>query len=374
MTGCARVTTTTDGRAERIAPTGPAKAVRQDLVGYDVFNGELYVPPTSDAIVHPPYNAPLEQVYVTVGKKVSKGEVLMKLTMPEVDANYSQATDAVSQAERAYADAKSTYYGPVKDAQAQLDKARSVERQWRLATDPSGDASMLNQATEARQQAEAALRDAESAYKSNMQSYQQQLDAARASKKDAKADAKQAEIKSPITGTVVKLSVTSGQQVGQSRDETLAEVVNLKELKVRASLSPEEFSRLKEKSPVVITFADFPDKPFDGWVVSLRTVPGTDGVHHEAMIGFRNDDGVVKPGAQVQSVGIETGRVKGAIVVPLRAVDRDTQDRPVVQVLEGENWKPHVVKTGLSDGRVIQIVSGVSEGDTVKVTEGDRLR
>ncbi|AIE86570.1 efflux RND transporter periplasmic adaptor subunit [Fimbriimonas ginsengisoli] len=363
-----------EGRPQAVVPPGPAKAARRDIVAYETFDGKLYVPPASEAVVHPPYNAPLEQVYVTVGKKVGKGEVIMKLSIPEADASLSDATATEQQAESAYSNARNTLNDSLRAAQRQLDVARKAERDARANTAPGGDATALQQAEENRRAAEAAVQQAQAEYQQNIQTYKDQLGNARSGRRSAKASARQTEITSPIRGTVVALHAASGQVVGNDKNEVLAEIVNLKDLKVLADLKPEQFGRLKENSPVVIRFADFPDKPFDGWVVSLRTLPQTagGGVKHQALVGFRNDDGLVKPGAVVQSLGIETGRATNVVAVPVGAVDKDSQDRPVVMVLEGKDWTPHVVEVGASDGTYVEIKSGVKEGDTVRVTAGTK--
>lgn len=366
---------TLSSRPERIIPPGPAKAERRDIVAYETFAGELYVPPASRAVVHPTYNAPLEQVYVTVGKRVGRGDVLMKLSIPEAEANYSQATATAREAETAYANAHDTLRQGLKAAQQQLDAARQAERRIRAQTDPNGDATALLQARQAREQAEVAVAQAEAQYKADLSTYQSQLQSARSSRRAAKSDAKQTEVKAPISGTVVALHAAPGQVVGEDVNEVLAEIVDLKELKVRVGLNKEQFGRLEEKTPVVIRFADIPDKSFDGWVVSLRTLPqAVGGVDHEALIGFHNDDGLIKPGAVVESVGVQTAHAEDVVAVPVGAVDKDDQDRPVVQVLENGNWVVHVVETGVSDGTFIEIKSGVKADDTVRVTAGTGYR
>jgi len=360
--GCSGGDTTTSARPQELAPTGPVKVERRDIVAYETFPGDLYVPPASEAIIHPPYNAPLEQVYVTIGKRVRKGETLMKLSIPEADANYSQASDSVRQGQTAYANAKLQNEGPLKQAKEALDNAREAEKQART----NGDADALNQATQSRQQAEQAYRDAQATFQQSMSPYQQQLDQAHSSRREAKAGTRQAEVSSPIMGTVVSLNVKPGQMVGQDRNEVLADVVNLKDIKVRADLNPDLAGKLHEGSNVVIAFDGFPNKPFDGWVVSLRTMPGAGGTKHDALIGFRNDEGVIKPGTRVTSVGIETGRANQVLAIPASAVTKDDQGRTIVSVQNGSDWKPQVVVTGLSDGTYVEIKSGLNEGDVVK--------
>jgi len=370
--GCATGTRGEEGRAMRLEPTSE-KAVKRDIVGYARLGGKLYTPPASQAVVTPPYNAPVEQVFVTVGRRVGRGTVLMDLEFAEAEASYEAAGDATRQADAALNTARQQYLAPVREAQRALEQAQSTERTLRSQTNPNGDASALVQATEARRQAEQAVRQAQAEYKQNLQPFQEQADAARRGFRQSRSSAKQSQIHSPIAGTILELNAKPGQVVGQDKNERLAVIVDLDDLQVHAPVSDESAPYLKERTPVVITFTGLPDQTFEGWVVGVRSLPERDGdgVRREAVIGFRNTQGLVKPGAEINAVSVQTGRADDVLAVPADAIDRDDTGKPYVRVLKGQEWQVRIVEPGLSDGKYTQIKSGVQEGETVQVTPGD---
>jgi multidrug efflux pump subunit AcrA (membrane-fusion protein) len=67
-------------------------------------------------------------------------------------------------------------------------------------------------------------------------------------------------------------------------------------------------------------------------------------------------------------VDIVVDRKEGALVVPNRAIRRDTRGRRYVEVLEGQDVRQRFVTTGLSSDVVTEIVDGVAEGVEVIVS------
>jgi RND family efflux transporter MFP subunit len=72
-------------------------------------------------------------------------------------------------------------------------------------------------------------------------------------------------------------------------------------------------------------------------------------------------------GAPVQ-VDIEAEKHDGAVIVPDSAIVREGDDTAVFVVNDNKAAR-HEVKTGLSDGERIEILSGISAGDQV-IVEG----
>jgi multidrug efflux pump subunit AcrA (membrane-fusion protein) len=344
-----------------------AKAERRDIVGFDSLSAELVTPPSSIAEVHPPYRAPLKRVLVTVGQRVRRGEVLMELDLPDVEAQHEQARLSVQQAEQAYEGAKASLRAPLRDAQRQLEQARATERSLRDRTDPSGDASALVDATNVRRQAEAEVERVNSEYQAALRPYAQQLEEARAAERSARAGAKQASVRAPISGTVVELSVQPGVEVGADRNEVLAKIVDLDDMKLRANVPADTTNEIERGEEIQVSFAEIPDRTFTGYVRGLRTLP-ENGAGAEADIELRNTQGLVKPDMKPSRVAIETEKAEDVVAVPADAVDRDESGKPIVRVLVNGDWKTRVVETGVSDGKFTEIEKGVSVGETVQVT------
>jgi multidrug efflux pump subunit AcrA (membrane-fusion protein) len=345
------------------------KVVRRDVVGYELLAGTIYTPPNAEAVVYAPYNAPVERVLTSVGQRVRRGEVLIELSLPDQDASYEQARAAVQAAEAAHASANAQYGGAVREAQRVLRDARATERTIRSQTDPGGDASALQEARANREAAEESVRQAQAQFRTDMLTYQQQLDAARATLAAARSGKRQGAVTAPISGTVLELKAQTGQEVGRAQKEVLARIVNLAAIEVKATVAPEQVSLVKPRTPVVILIEGMPDKPFDGSVSEIRTLPAENGVvRHEATIDFNNDNGDIKPGMRIRAVGVRIGLARDTLAVPSDAIQQDESGKPYVKVLDGANWKVVIVEPGLSDGFYTAVKDGsVKEGDTVQV-------
>lgn len=370
MIGCDGSAATSESRPIKLAPYS-AKSEERDIVGFETLNAVLVVPPSSMAEIHSPYRAPLKQVLVTVGKRVDRGDVLMELDLPDAEAYHEQARVAVMQAEQAHASSQATLKAPLREAQRQLEAARSTERTLRSRVDPTGDASALVEATNIRQAAEGEVSRLEAEYQAAIQPYALQVEEARAAERSARSGAKQASIRAPIDGTVIELNARSGQDVGENRNEKLAMIVDLDDMKLRARVPSNLSDDIEKGEEVTITFADLPDERFTGYVRGIRTLPKPGGKPEvEAEIELRNKQGLVKPGMRPDRVAIQTERADDVIAVPAQAVDQDDTGRPIVRILTNGDWKVTVVEVGVSDGEWTQIKKGITEGQTVQVTPG----
>ncbi len=363
-------------RAQKIEDPYPAKVERRDIVGYSFLNEPiLYVPPESQAIVYPKYRAPVEQVMASVGQAVNRGEVLIQLSFPSAEAAYDQAQADVKAAETALANAKSEYGQPLRQAQLALDQARKIERGLRARTDPTGDASAAEEARMQREAAEQAVADAQRAFNSNLDGYKVQLEATRAALEQTKTGVKQGSLRAPISGTVTMMNVNAGDIVGDDVKKQLVKIVNLGDIKIKAYVPSDMSANLTRGKTVTLAFKDLANRTFDGKISRVSVVPGKGGQSaKEITIDFRNDEGLVKEGFTPAWAGVKVGEIKDVLAIPRAAVDIDSTGKPTVKVLEGENWVPRVVETGMRDGKFIEIKSGLKEGETVQVTPEEKLK
>ncbi len=343
------------------------KVERRDITGYEFLSGDLYTPPESQAYATAPPNTPVSKVLTSEGQRVGRGEVLAQIGVGEEQMALDQAKAQLDSAHAAYAQADAQYGAALKAARQNLAQARDAERQARQRTIPGGDASELTAARDARQAAQLEVDRQQAEFNTQMLPYKQAVDAAQKAYNDARNAAKQNTVEAPITGTVVDLLVGPGQSVPANGQ--VAQIVDLNDLQVKASVLPSQHELVEKSKHVYIRFNDFPEKLFDGHVISVKAVPAESGnrVSHEAVISFDNDGGVIKPNAGVRSIGIVLGKANDVMAVPVGAVDRDDNAKPFVMVKNGENWVKTPVELGLSDGDYVQVKSGLSEGQTVQV-------
>ena len=72
-----------------------ATVTRRDIVVFLPLDGQVVAPPADRADVMTPYRAPVARVYVSVGDRVKRGDVLVELALANVQTAYDQAREAV---------------------------------------------------------------------------------------------------------------------------------------------------------------------------------------------------------------------------------------------------------------------------------------
>jgi multidrug efflux pump subunit AcrA (membrane-fusion protein) len=328
-------------------------------VGYALLQGQLYWPAGSEANVFASNPGAVSAVKVPIGSRVERGQVLVTLQSGGSASDTETAKSSATAAKAAYTSAQLQYGAPVNQAKEQLEAAQQAEREARTGA----DSTAIESATQARQAAETALQQARGEEITNMATYRQQLDQATIAAKSSRSAELLGEITAPISGTLLSLSATVGSPVGGS-NAMIGRIVNLNEVRVKATYSDDDQKIVRPGAHVVIVFSDVPNKIFDGRVTTIRTEPNGSGVtEHVATIQFRNANGSVKPASQIQRVGIRVGSVRGALSVPVSAVRKDALGKSYVT---DANGAPIEVQTGLSDGQYIEIKSGLSEDSKIK--------
>jgi RND family efflux transporter MFP subunit len=370
------VGTTSTGAApqkiERAQPT-TAKVIRQDIVGYRILDGKVYVPPGAQANVVAATIAPIQTIDAKVGDHVARGQVLMTLATGQQDY-YTQAKTSYDASKAAYDQALTQYEQPVHDLQQQLIQARAAEKTARLNAVPGGDNSDLQTATENRRDLESQLAAAQATAKSNELTYKQQLSQAATNLQNAREGKQSSQITSPISGTVTEIVTQPGQTPdGKS---AVATIVDLPSLLVKADVLPDDKSFVKRGSDVVIVFRNYPDHKFDGKVTRIDALPTEkDGEsRYAATVSFANTDGMIKPNDAIRSVGIVAGHRRNVITVPVDALAKDADNKPVVRVQQPDgSWKMTSVQLGMTDGNFVEVKSGLDVGETVQVVpnQGD---
>jgi len=368
MAGCNPATSGAPTSDTSPMPTS-AVAKRQDLTGYTFFNGKLIIPSAAQATAYSPYDTPVISVMTTTGKYVARGEPIVKLTIPGADQAANQANANATVANAALSDQKNLASGPVKAAQQALQDAQTAEKAAQDTVANGGTADVAA-ATQARIDAQTALQQAQQQMQQTLEPAKQVATASAAQVQEAKADAAQGIVRSPISGTIVALEAQPGMDA-KARQE-LATVIDFSAVRIQANVPPELKGVVVRGTHVIVSMSGPSSEPLDGRVLSVKVTPPASGETSSgylAEIRFTNPQSMARPSTSVQRVGIKTGEVKGALVVPVGAVTSQG-GQSTVKVQKGSDWVSTNVVTGISDGNLIEIKSGLTEGDVVQVTAG----
>ncbi len=188
------------------------------------------------------------------------------------------------------------------------------------------------------------------------------LNDAQISINDLKDDLEQYSIKAPIAGKIIQKNSKAGDKLGggsQSSTNTMAVVADLSQFKLTINIDELEVSSLKvgQKATVVVDALD--GRVFEGTVNNISIIgTSSNGVTtYPVEITIPADENSeLIPGMNVDAT-IVIEEKKDILLLPATAINRGS-----TVMKNGEKVK---VEIGITDGKMVEIVSGLSEGDEV---------
>ncbi len=182
----------------------------------------------------------------------------------------------------------------------------------------------------------------------------------------AQAALNQTVMTSPIAGVVTQYDTKVGQTV--TAGVPLVSVISDNNLEINANVSEVNIGKLAIGNPVAITFDAFPGQRFDGSVVYID--PGetlVDGVvNYKVTVDFEASTTPVKSGLTA-NLKVKTATKAAVLKVPQYAVAVKNGKSYVEKVNGKEVTETEVIPGFIGNDGTIEIVSGLSLGDTVQV-------
>jgi multidrug efflux pump subunit AcrA (membrane-fusion protein) len=224
---------------------------------------------------------------------------------------------------------------------------------------------------------EAEVRTTEALVGAELQSLVRQRDRARGRVEALEANIQRMTVTAPQDGIVVYRTSYDDQKkkVGDSTwyGETIMGIPDLTEMKGDGFVDEADGAPVEEGQPVTVRLEARPDFDLEGRVGRIgRTVQRRSwrsplkGFHVEIALE-RTDPTFMRPAMRFRGQ-IETERVPGRLLLPREAVVlRD--DGPVVWLKRGLGWREVPVELGRRNDEVVEVLGGLSEGDTVSAVD-----
>jgi HlyD family secretion protein len=291
----------------------------------------------------------LQDISVKLGDRVNRGQRIAKIEDFEI-------VEQVRQAEAAQEVSLAT----IRQREADLQLAETnVERSRSLF-----ERQLLPKQT---------LDDNEARYQAALA----QLDLARAQSTQSKARLEELRINlantvitSPVNGFVAKRNVDPGAFVSQQAP--VADVVDITRVRLVANVVEKDLKELESGNEANVEVDAFPGEKFSGRIA--RVSPVLDPATRTAPIEIEipNPSFRLKPGMYAR-IGITTQTRKDALVLPSTAVV-DLGGRRGVFQLQNDTAVFRTVQVGTEQGALVEVLSGLKEGDQVISTGAGALR
>ncbi len=217
----------------------------------------------------------------------------------------------------------------------------------------------------------------------NYETAKNSYDISRNSLATAETNLGYATIYSPIDGVVLSRAVEEGQTVAASfSTPTLFTIAqDLTDMRVIADVDEADIGQVTEGLRTTFTVDAFPNDTFEGQITQVRqqATVTNNVVTYEVVVSAYNPDLKLKPGLTA-NITIYTHEKGGVLTVPAKAL-RFTPVKEIIgkedQVVdapgagtklwtrEGNTFTAHPVETGITNGVLTEIVSGIAEGTPV---------
>jgi len=207
-----------------------------------------------------------------------------------------------------------------------------------------------------------------------------ELEAATANWQLARLQLSYCEIRSPIDGTVtqrldvVKVgnTVTPVGGVIDSADSSLFVVEDLDSLIVRVNVPERELSKLSVGQVAELGLDAVPGRTFAGKIALISPYVNAATATFEVRIRLTDTDALLRPGMFAR-VAIVYERKPDALQIPRTAL-LDGDGPPKVFVVQEGKAMERAVQLGLSNGAMIEVVSGLKDGEQVVVVGQGALK
>lgn len=284
--------------------------------------------PYTEVAVSSEISGTISQVLVNVGDRVSKGALLAKLDDTEIALTLKQAEANLAQAEANF-----------RSAQLELQRKEELLKE------------------------EAIAQGVYDAFKTQYDLAKAGVDAAKASLELARKRLQDTLIKSPING-LIKLKMTEeGQYINTMRSGPLFSVIQIDPIKLSFSVPEGYAAELNKGQAVQVGVDAYPGERFPGKVTTIdpHVDPLSRSIGLEALLP--NPDHRLKPGF-FATVELTLKAIPAAIVISDKSLIRE-EDKFYVFVISDQTAHQREVKLGSQQEGMVQIVSGLKEGELV---------
>ena len=316
----------------------------KNIVKKTVATGSVV--PRKEIEIKPVVSGIISELYVEEGQMVKKGDLIAKIRLIPNMINLNNAVSRVDQAKINLEDAKRNY-----DRQFELLKKGVIAK-----ADFDSYETKYNIAKEELQTA-----------KENLQLIKE----GQIKKKGAPTNTL---VRSTISGMVLDIPVEIGNQVIEANNfnagTTIATVADMNDMIFKGKIDETEVGKIKLGMPLILTIGAIDNTKFD----AVLTKIAPKGVEENGAIQFEIEADVKLKNNQFIRSGysanadIVLDRAEHVLSIPEKLLHFEGDSVTYVEVETApQKFEKKTIKTGLSDGINIQVLSGINKKDKIQV-------
>ena len=312
--------------------------------------------PFETVAIYPKETGFVQWIGVDRGSRVRKGQVLVRLAAPEVDARSAQGLALFQSAQSQLS---------VSQAKLASDEATSVHLEDAAKTPGvvAGNDLIVAQKTV-------------EADRANVKSSEANVDAAKQALQSFTAMQQYLQVTAPFDGLITERNVHPGALVGPSTNSAAAAPIlrleTVDHLRLVVPVPQAYLSSITNGQNVGFAVPAFPNRKFTGKIARVSNAVDQATRTMPVELDVQNHDGLLTPGtyAQVQWPVHRTGM---SLIVPKTAIASDLEHSFVIRVKNNKTeWVD--VQAGLAKDDLVEVFGDLHSGELVVVRASDELR
>src|SRR5579863_1051671 len=356
-------------RSEASAQATALPRVDVIQVGRASTMSELDLPGNIEAITEAPILARadgyLERRMVDIGDRVVAGQPVAEIAAPELDEQVRQLKAALQQAREGLEQALAN----LEQGKANSELARITAERWAQVVARGAVSRQENDQYQAQYQAQVA----------GVQSLEKAVAAQRSNVAQAEANVAHIDevqgyrlVKAPFAGVVTLRNVDVGALVSAG-NTMLFRIAQTGTLRIYVNVPQTNASTIRPGQAARLKVSNLPGREFTGTVV--RTANALDPASRTMLVEVQvpNADGALLPGMYAQ-VQLSDARVYAPLVVPGDSLQIGADGTKIALLRADHTVHFQPIEVGRDYGDKLEVLSGLSEGDTIIPKPGDTVR
>ncbi len=336
------------------------QATSRTIVKKTVATGSIV--PKEEVLIKPNISGIIKEIYVEAGDNIKAGDLIAQI---EVVPNVSSLTNAKNN----IAGARTS----VQTAQLAFENQKSIyNRQKALFEKGVVSANDFDGIRNAYDQAEQRVKQEQV----NLTTASQNYDIIKTGTTSGLGNAATTQIRSTITGMILDVPVKTGNQVIEANNfndgTTVATLADVEKMIFEGKVDESEVGKIKENLPLEITVGAIENKVFDATLdyIAPKGVAENGAIQFEikGTLAKKSDSIFIRAGLSANaSIILEKAEDVLAIKEALVQYDPKTK-KPFVEVAIGDQeFERRDIQVGVSDGIFVEVKSGVTAEDKIKV-------
>lgn len=335
------------------------KASKETIVVKTVATGSIV--PKEEVLIKPNISGVIEEVYIEAGEYVKQGDLIAKIRVIPNVSSLASAKNNIASSRTALQTAEINF----KTQKTIYDRQKALFDKGVIA---ANEFDQLNNAyLQAKQQVDQARID--------ITQSRQNYDIIKTGTTSGLGNIAQTQVRATVAGMVLDVPVKAGNQVIEANNfnegTSIASLADVKKMIFEGKVDESEVGKIKEGLPLEITVGAIENEKFDAVLdyIAPKGVAENGAIQFAIKGSLKQIDSTFIRAGLSANASIILDKVEDVLAIKEALVQYDSEtQKPYVEIAVGDQeFERRDVELGISNGIFVEVKSGISETDEIKV-------